>query len=68
MAAMALSAGVSMPVFWQGLLMILLFAVILNWLPAGSWGDGSLRYLILPVTALALPQLAAVPAGTALLA
>ncbi len=29
--------GISMPVFWQGLLMILLFAVTLGWLPAGGY-------------------------------
>ena len=28
--------GISMPVFWQGLLMILLFAVTLGWLPPGA--------------------------------
>ena len=31
---------------------------MLSWLPAGGWGDGSLRFLILPMIALALPQLA----------
>jgi oligopeptide transport system permease protein len=36
----------------------LIFAISLAWLPAGSWGDGSLRFLILPMIALALPQLA----------
>ncbi len=29
--------GVSVPVFWQGLLMILLFAVVLGWLPPGGY-------------------------------
>ncbi|MDZ7871948.1 MAG: oligopeptide ABC transporter permease OppB [Rhizobium sp.] len=52
------TVGVTIPNFVVGPVLTLLFAVILNWLPAGSWGDGSLRYLILPVTALALPQLA----------
>ncbi|MBM3522725.1 MAG: ABC transporter permease [Alphaproteobacteria bacterium] len=33
--------GVSMPVFWQGLLMILLFAVILGWLPPGGYESPS---------------------------
>ena len=36
----------------------LIFAIMLSWLPAGGWGDGSLRFLILPMIALALPQLA----------
>jgi oligopeptide transport system permease protein len=30
----------------------------LGWLPAGGLGDGSLRYSVLPVIALALPQIA----------
>jgi peptide/nickel transport system permease protein len=44
-------AGVSIPVFWLGLLFILLFAVHLGWLPAT--GEGGLRGLILPAVALA---------------
>ncbi len=43
-------AGVSMPVFWFSLLMILLFASTLRWLP--STGQGSLRHLILPALVL----------------
>jgi len=51
---------VAMPVFWLGLLLIILFAVTLNWLPAGgiatpgadfSLGD-RLKHLILPVIVL----------------
>ncbi len=47
-------AGVSMPVFWQGLLMILLFAVVLQWLPAGGYEPlsrgvvASLSHMIMP--------------------
>ena len=52
------TVGVTIPNFVVGPVLTLIFAVMLNWLPAGSWGDGSARYLILPVTALALPQLA----------
>ncbi|MBS0558936.1 MAG: ABC transporter permease [Proteobacteria bacterium] len=54
-------AGISVPVFWLALMMILLFAVTLHWLPAGGTGelgDGGLadqaRHLIMPVTTLAL--------------
>ena len=57
-------AGISIPVFWLALLLIVVFAVWLRWLPAsgmqtidGSGGpfDG-LRYLILPVITLATAQ------------
>jgi peptide/nickel transport system permease protein len=54
-------AGISVPVFWLALMMILVFAVNLHWLPASgiaTVGDGSfldyLRHLILPVATLAL--------------
>ena len=39
--------GVSMPIFWLGLLLILLFSVHLQWLPAYGMQDG-FRSLILP--------------------
>ncbi len=43
--------GVSMPVYWLGLMLIILFAVNLNWLPAaGSEGASS---LVLPSLTLA---------------
>jgi oligopeptide transport system permease protein len=52
------TVGVTVPNFVVGPVLTLIFAITLSWLPAGSWGDGSLRYLILPMIALALPQLA----------
>lgn len=54
----AAMTGISIPNFVVAPLLILLFAVHLNWLPGGGYGDGSLRYLLLPVVALALPQIA----------
>ena len=39
-------AGLSIPPFWLGLMLILLFSVTLGWLPAG--GGDSWRHLILP--------------------
>ena len=50
--------GISVPIFVIAPVMVLVFAVFLNWLPA-SWtgGDGPSR-LLLPVIALALPQIA----------
>jgi len=50
--------GVSMPNFWLGPLLILLFALHLGWLPVAGRGDGSLAYLVLPAITL----------GTALMA
>jgi peptide/nickel transport system permease protein len=54
-------AGISVPVFWLALVLILVFAVWLHWLPAsgittvgaGGFGD-QLRHLELPVVTLAL--------------
>ncbi|HWP73557.1 MAG TPA: ABC transporter permease, partial [Methylomirabilota bacterium] len=52
-AATALAlAGVSTPIFWSGLILILLFSVELPWLPAG--GTGSFAHLILPAVSLGL--------------
>ena len=39
--------GMSMPAFWLGLLLLLLFALRLQWLPAGG-NDGGFRSIILP--------------------
>lgn len=50
--------GMSIPVFVIAPLLILLFAVTLGWLPAGGWETGGVRDMVLPVIALALPQIA----------
>ena len=57
-------AGVSVPTFWLALVLILIFAARLNWLPASgiaSAGVGGfqdhLRHLILPVATLSLASL-----------
>ncbi len=63
--------GVSLPTFLIGILLILVFAVLLNWLPSygrgdvmalGSWTTGlltidGLRHLVLPAVTLAIFQL-----------
>jgi peptide/nickel transport system permease protein len=43
--------GMSMPVFWLGLMLVVVFSVILKWLPAG--GTGSWQHVILPSVTLA---------------
>jgi len=54
--------GIAIPNFWFGMLLTLLFAVVLRWLPPGGftpWTEdpvAALRGLILPSLALALPQ------------
>lgn len=55
--------GQSAPTFWLGILLIILFAVTLGWLPAGgtseTGGLDALRFLPLPVATLAIANLAA---------
>jgi ABC-type dipeptide/oligopeptide/nickel transport system permease component len=48
--------GISFPVYWVGLLLILLFAVTLRWLPPS--GYGSLRFLALPALTLGMRSIA----------
>jgi peptide/nickel transport system permease protein len=56
--------GISMPTFWLGLNLILIFAVKLRWLPVAGYsplGDGlgeSLKYIILPAVTLGIAQAA----------
>ena len=50
--------GISIPSFVTAPMFTLLFAVVLGWVPAGGWNDGAFLNMILPVTALALPQIA----------
>jgi len=50
--------GISIPNFVMAPILILVFAIQLRWLPAGGWGGGALRNMVLPVIALALPQIA----------
>ena len=44
--------GISIPVFWLGLALMLLFAFYLRWLPPSGMGNGSLLNIILPAATL----------------
>lgn len=57
MMAFAMS-GISIPVFVVAPLLVLFFAVQLHWLPASWSGSASGWRFLLPVVALALPQIA----------
>ncbi len=50
--------GISVPVFVIAPVLVLLFAVYLDWLPASWSGQDGISRLVLPVIALALPQIA----------
>lgn len=49
--------GISVPNFVMAPLLILVFAIVLGWLPAGGW-ELSFSRLVLPVVTLALPMIA----------
>ncbi|MBI5632083.1 MAG: ABC transporter permease [Nitrospirae bacterium] len=49
-------SGISMPVFWSGLLLMLFFSLRLKILPPS--GTGGLQYLVMPAITLSLPALA----------
>ncbi len=52
-------AGVGMPPFWQGIMLILIFSVSLGWLPS-SGRMGGVEYIILPAITLGTAATASV--------
>jgi len=46
--------GISFPAFFLAMLLMLVFAVKLQWLPIGGYQAGNVRYLILPCLSLGL--------------
>jgi len=58
-AVLALAAiGIAVPAYVTAPLLALVFGVHLHWLPVAGWERGTVRDLVLPVVALALPTLA----------
>jgi oligopeptide transport system permease protein len=50
--------GIAIPGFVVAPLLALVFGIYLQWLPVAGWEPGSIRTLVLPVVALALPVIA----------
>lgn len=48
--------GLSIPQFWFALILQLLFAVTLKWLPPSGYGVGFDKYVILPALTLGIPS------------
>lgn len=54
-ATLFVVTGQAMPIFWLGLLMIIVFGVNLKWLPVSGYGDGGIeriKHLIMPMLVL----------------
>ncbi len=56
--SLATALGISVPIFWLGLMLMMLFSVSLRWLP--STGDGTAAQLILPALTLGAASAATV--------
>lgn len=58
-AAMVLAvSGLSIAKFWLGLVLMYLFALKLGWLPSFGYGDGGLKYVLLPAVTLGVSPMA----------
>ncbi|MET4258427.1 ABC-type dipeptide/oligopeptide/nickel transport system permease component [Bradyrhizobium sp. S3.12.5] len=51
-------SGLSIAKFWLGLVLMYAFALKLGWLPSFGYGDGGLKYLILPAVTLGVSPMA----------
>ena len=51
-------SGLSIAKFWLGLVLMYLFALKLGWLPSFGYGDGGLKYLVLPAVTLGVSPMA----------
>lgn len=57
-AMMVAVSGLSIAKFWLGLVLMYLFALKLGWLPSFGYGDGGLKYLLLPAVTLGVSPMA----------
>jgi peptide/nickel transport system permease protein len=70
LATLTANLGVTAPVFWIGIVLILIFGYYLRWLPIQGWVDPtenlgeSLRHIIMPVICLTVYPMAAVARQT----
>ena len=53
LATLSTTILVCVPVYWLGMVMQIIFGLKLGWLPMSGYGDGSIRYYVLPALALA---------------
>lgn len=53
-------AGVVIPSFVLAPLLVLIFAIGLEWLPAGGWHNGAAQYVVLPVIGMSLYYIASI--------
>lgn len=53
LATISTTLLVCIPVYWLGMVMQVIFGLKLGWLPMSGYGDGSIRYFIMPALALA---------------
>ena len=56
----AAMTGIAIPNFVMAPVLTLVFGLYLSWFPVGGWGDGDIGHAVLPVAALALPQVAVI--------
>ena len=54
------NVGSALPSFVIGPVLILVFAILLTWLPAGGWNGFAIRYMVLPIALLTMINVATI--------